>query len=105
MPDVQRCPNPDCGRIWPDDWEGYTWYPCRCGRAASISGVASVSPRVRDTFKGDPTMDCERGESPITSDKPGEPICEQCGERGAVLLTLVDAKRWCDECWRWRWAE
>lgn len=50
---------------------------------------------------------CNHGESPVwsSSEKPGSPICEQCGERAAVLLTIADARRWCEECWRWRWAE
>lgn len=33
------------------------------------------------------------------------PICEQCGERAAVLIAIETCKRWCDECWRWRWAD
>lgn len=71
--DAMRCPNPDCGRIWPDDWERYTWYPCRCGMAASISGVASVRPNNEES-----KMSCERGESPVwsTSEK-GEGVRDE----------------------------
>lgn len=48
---------------------------------------------------------CEQGEAPVRTVFLKPVPCEQCGERAAVLLDLRDHKRWCDECWRWRWAE
>lgn len=48
---------------------------------------------------------CESGEHPQWVFHPGQPMCEQCGERIAVLFLLADARKYCDECYRWRWAE
>ena len=50
-------------------------------------------------------MSSESGEERVPRVGTRYVPCERCGERAAVLLDLRDHKRWCDECWRWRWAE